>query len=90
MTRRLAYIDRHLYKRDKNGETIAVTIIGASLLFEKRDAWIGVYPAGIERRRWTNSIDVYVCLIPFFPIKFFAIWNGNNPDAPRHVCINDR
>jgi len=39
--------------------------LSVSLVFEKRDAWVGLY--------WTKPAEQerfwYICLIPFFPIR---------------------
>lgn len=35
------------------------------IIFEPRDAWIGVY-----WNRIGNAMDVYICLLPFLPLHF--------------------
>lgn len=46
------------------------------LKFEKKDIWIGVYwncgyyLSNINTQK-TQWIEIYICLIPFFPIKLF-------------------
>ena len=47
--------------------------------FEKRDAWIGVF---WDKHNWGNNkgfaykeLLVYICIIPFFPMKFSFRWN---------------
>lgn len=44
--------------------------------FEKKDIWVGVYwNAGYYaeniKTKKTQFIEIYICLIPFFPIKLF-------------------
>jgi hypothetical protein len=47
--------------------------------FEPRDAWIGAYVDDPETD-WSHDCDVYLCILPFFPIIFklrapsFANW----------------
>ena len=44
--------------------------------FEKKDFWIGIYwnygyyAENIETKK-TQFIEIYICLIPLFPIKLF-------------------
>ncbi len=39
--------------------------LSVSVLFEKRDAWIGLYWTKTKSEEWF----FYICLIPFFPIR---------------------
>ena len=36
-----------------------------TIYFEPRDAWVGLYWNTIG-----NDLFIYVCLVPFFPIRF--------------------
>ena len=43
--------------------------VSVSLLFEKRDLWVGVY---WDHRRWVtggSTLTVYVCLVPCLPVR---------------------
>lgn len=42
--------------------------------WEPRDIWVGVY-WNHERRSRMYRFDVYVCLVPFFPIRL--TWRGS-------------
>jgi hypothetical protein len=39
-------------------------------LFDPRDCWVGIY----FKKPWSDAgqvwYEVYVCILPFFPIKF--------------------
>jgi hypothetical protein len=38
-------------------------------LIEVRDLWVGVY-----WRRYPNALEVYLCLVPIVPIRFYWQW----------------
>jgi hypothetical protein len=39
------------------------------VLWEPRDAWIGVYWTRVKGTGWTRALDIYVCVLPFLPLK---------------------
>ena len=38
--------------------------------WEPRDMWIGLY-----WKRYPAAIDIYVCIVPCFPINVYLQWN---------------
>lgn len=48
--------------------------INATVLFEPRDLWIGVF----WDKAFDGTYDVYVCILPMLPIYFTIIYRGDD------------
>ena len=59
-----------------------------ALEFNKRDIFIGVcwcrgLILGLEPARLRNKLNVWVCIIPLFPIHFRIVWDKKEDKLPR-------
>lgn len=43
--------------------------LGVAILFEPRDAWIGVYVDPQTESIFDRYVAVYLCMLPFVPIR---------------------
>lgn len=86
---------------DTHGNLDPIRLLAVQLLFERRDAWIGVYwnvvpIEGVNEYIQSEYIHVYICLLPFLPLYILLRTHKRAPyppglydeDKPQPVAVN--
>jgi hypothetical protein len=63
----------------------------ARIKFEPRDLWFGVYWNLTESVESSyRCLDVYVCIVPVFPIKLTFEWGWRNPKPSAYSAYYEK